>query len=135
LADAPVTLVPLPIRHVQIVLKYAGNDVDDGTMPIQDVVSALQGFSSAYARIANRYDPKEQHQIRISAISRSSFALLILAWATENPDVLIKGSAAAVQWIVGTIVKVIDLKKAAKGKPPISIAVNGSNNTVIVTTV
>jgi hypothetical protein len=102
-------------RYVQITLKYDGRDVDDGTMPIQDVVSALQGFSSAYARIANQHDPNEQHQIRVSAINQSSFAVLILAWATEHHQALLKGSASAVQWIVGAIVKVIELKKLSKG--------------------
>lgn len=133
----PEVVPPLSasVRTVQITLKYEGKDVDDGTMPIEDVVAALQGFSSAYAKLANRYDPNEQHQIRVSAINKSSFAVLVLAWATENHSALIKGSAAAVQWIVGTVIKVVELKKAAKGQPPVSVVVNGSNNTVIVTTV
>ena len=37
--------------------------------------------------------------------------------------------------IVTTILKLVELKKATKGKPPASVSIDGNNNTVIITTV
>lgn len=119
--------------QVEIVLKYDGFEVDDGTMPIEDVISALRGFSNAYGRVASSEDPSHQHQIRVAAINRSSFAVSIIAWATEYKALLVGGVPIA-SAIVGIILKLIELKKATQGQPPASITIDGNNNTVIVTT-
>ena len=119
--------------QVEITLKYDGVDVDDGTMPIDDVISALRGFSNAYGRIASTDDPNGNHQIRVSAINKSSFAVTIVAWATANATLLAVGTPIAAL-IVTTILKLIELKKATKGKPPAAVNVDGNNNTVIITT-
>lgn len=122
-----------PPVQVEITLKYDGVDIDDGTMPIDDVISALRGFSNAYGRIASADDPNGQHQIRVSAINKSSFAVTIIAWAVANTALLAVTTPIAAL-IVQTIIKLIELKKATKGKPPAAINVDGNNNTVIVTT-
>jgi hypothetical protein len=77
-------------KQVEITLKYNGMDVDDGTMPIDDVISALRGFSNAYGKIASSNDPNGQHRIRVSAINRSSFAVTILAWAAQNQSLSLR---------------------------------------------
>jgi hypothetical protein len=98
--------------QVEITLKYDGVDVDDGTMPIDDVISVLRGFSNAYGRIASTDDPNGNHQIRVSAINKSSFAVTIVAWATANATLLAVGTPIAAL-IVTTILKLIELKKAS----------------------
>jgi hypothetical protein len=128
-AVAPLAVV----GQVEITLKYDGVDVDDGTMPIDDVISALRGFSNAYGRVASTDDPNGQHQIRVSAINKSSFAVTIVAWATSNATLLAVATPIAAL-IVTTILKLIELKKATKGKPPAAVNVDGNNNTVIITT-
>jgi hypothetical protein len=128
-AVAPLAVV----GQVEITLKYDGVDVDDGTMPIDDVISALRGFSNAYGRVASTDDPNGQHQIRVSAINKSSFAVTIVAWATANATLLAVATPIAAL-IVTTILKLIELKKATKGKPPAAVNVDGNNNTVIITT-
>lgn len=133
----PDTDVVVPLAatgQVEITLKYDGADVDDGTMPIDDVISALRGFSNAYGRVASADDPNGQHQIRVSAINKSSFAVTILAWATANATLLAVATPIAAL-IVTTILKLVELKKATKGKPPASVSIDGNNNTVIITTV
>ena len=42
----------MSVDSVRVSLKYNGPDVDDGTMPLKDVVEALQGFAGAYDKIA-----------------------------------------------------------------------------------
>jgi hypothetical protein len=121
------------IAQVEIILKYDGRDVDNGTMPIEDVISALRGFSNAYGNIASEYDPNGQHQIRVAAINRSSFAVAIIAWANENRTVVMASLPVATA-IITLIIKLIDLKKATKGQPPASVNIDGSNNTVIIAT-
>jgi|ERR1022692_3709589 hypothetical protein len=132
MAQAPIDEPPSSAKtQVEITLKYDGRDVDDGTMPIEDVISALRGFSNAYGKIASVRDPEGQHQIRVSAINKSSFAVSIIAWVQQNQTLLAVGTPIAAL-IVTTIIKLIELKKATKGKPPTSITVDGNNNTVIV---
>jgi hypothetical protein len=121
------------LAQVEITLKYDGKDVDDGTMPIDDVISALRGFSNAYGKLASLEDPEGQHQIRVSAINKSSFAVSIIAWAQQNQTLLAVSTPIAAL-IVTTIIKLIELKKAAKGQPPASVTINGNDNTVTFTT-
>ncbi len=128
--DPPITAT----AHVEIILKYDGKDVDDGTMPVEDVISALRGFSNAYGKLASTKDPGGQHQIRVAAITRSSFAVAILAWAHENKMLLTAMVPPITTGIVALIIKLIELKKATKGQPPASVQIDGNNNTVIITT-
>lgn len=119
--------------QVEITLKYDGRGVDDGTMPIEDVISALRGFSNTYGKIASATDPNRQHEIRVAAINKSSFAVTILAWALEH-QALVMMTTPIAALIVQTILKLIELKKANKGQPPANVAINGNNNTVTITT-
>jgi hypothetical protein len=123
--------IVMPTTHIEIVLKYDGKDVDDGSMPIEDVISALRGFSGAYGKIASIHDPNGQHQIRVSAINHSSFAVTIVAWATEHKDALLAISKPIASFIVKTIMKLIEFTKATKGQPPPgNVQIDGNNNMV-----
>src|SRR5271163_3870942 len=70
--------MPDPLR---ISLTYHGPSADDGTMPVTDVVSALQGFAGAYGKIATRLTPQTEHRLRVSAVKQSSFEVLLLSMA------------------------------------------------------
>ena len=85
--------MPEPLR---MPLKYDGSNVDDGTMPVEDVREALQGFSGAYGNVASRVDPEGQHQLRVAAVRTGSFDLLILAWiaTTQMSEGLVSSRSA-----------------------------------------
>ncbi len=121
----------MPQGEIQITLKYNGTDVDDGSMPIGDVVSALQGFASAYGKLASKHDPSGEHQVRVAGISKSSFAVIIAAWAVQNHETILKVSEEAARWVVTTLIKHIQLKKETKGEQ-FSVNVEGNGNTVLV---
>jgi hypothetical protein len=120
---------------MRITLRYSGRDVDNGTMPIDEVVDALQGFSGAYGKIANHLDPGETHQLRVSAIRTGSFELLIVAWAvlTQTGDQLaaLETLGNATRYVLNVVAGVIGAKKHTKGQP-YSVSVRGDNNTVVV---
>jgi hypothetical protein len=46
-----------PGPALSIKLLYEGTDVDGGTMPIEEVVIALQGFAGAYGKVADHLIP------------------------------------------------------------------------------
>lgn len=118
----------MPREEVQLHLEYKGKDVDDGTMSLEDLVPVIQGFSSAYGKIAAEVDPRARHRLRIVAVRQGSFDLVLDVWRIlgENVDPLtsagiITGAAAAgitgavkvVQWIVG----VIRVKRHVRRRP------------------
>jgi len=114
---------------VEITLKYDGRGVDDGSMPVEDVISALRGLSGAYSKIAAVFDPNARHEIRVSAVNRSSFLVGFLAWAKANAGAL--KTLDAVKWIVSTILKLIEFKKANKGQSvPQPVFIQGNGNLV-----
>jgi hypothetical protein len=41
---------------MKITFRYAGPEVDSGSMDIEEVIEALQGFAGAYGRVANEID-------------------------------------------------------------------------------
>jgi hypothetical protein len=43
-------------EDTQVTLRYLGPDVDDGSIGIDDLLSALNGFSSAFYKVAERVD-------------------------------------------------------------------------------
>jgi hypothetical protein len=125
-------------QGIEISLTYNGPDVDDGTMPVGDVVTALQGFSGAYSKIASEHTPQIDHQLRVLGVKTGSFDLRIIAWAIlSDPAAMVQifekleKLTHAVQWIFSRIVDVIALKKHAKGRPT-TVDVTGDRNTVIV---
>lgn len=105
---------------LRITLKYEGRDVDDGTMPIDDVVEALKGFAGAYGKIATRVSPEVKHQLRVSAVRTGSFDLVILAWiaalGVASTDLQsLKPVADVALWVFRILKGVISAKKHTKG--------------------
>ncbi len=71
----------LMASETRITLRYNGPSVDDGSLPLDEVVGALQGFSGAYGKVSRLRGGEElEHQLRVSAVERGSFELVILAW-------------------------------------------------------
>ncbi len=123
-------------EQLRITLKYDGPDVQDGSMSLDDVVPVLQGFSSAYGKIAAEKGFLGQHRLRLVGIQRSSADLLLEAWrvVSGNAEAMaalgsVTSAAAAVSLL---ILEVIKLKKHVQ-KQPHSIALDGPTGSVVVT--
>jgi hypothetical protein len=116
-------------------LRYRGADVDNGTMGVDDVLEALQGFSGAFGKVAAELTPDVQYQLRLSAINKSSFELLMLgaAFVIAHKDQLkaLETLADAAKRIFRIVVDVINLKKHTKGQP-YNLSITGDHNTVLV---
>src|SRR5947199_7598179 len=100
---------------IRITLRYAGRDVDNGTMPIEYVSEALQGLSGAYGKVASLVDPKETHQLRLTGIDTHSFELLVVASivVSQTGDILgkLKTIADSAKHVITLVVDVIRAKK------------------------
>jgi hypothetical protein len=106
---------------VDVSLKYHGPDVDDGTMLVEDVVPALQGFSNAYSKIVATKNLPYEHKIRITGLTQGSFDISLQVWEaiTSNTDqiqavgVVAGGAVGVIKIIFG----VIDMIKHTKNRP------------------
>lgn len=133
-------------ESVDIELQYSGPDVDDGSMSLEDMIPALQGFSSAYGKIASLTSPEAQHKLRVTGVKKGSFRILLEAWnlATQNASQLEiaanitavgtavlgtgYGAIKIVKWIVG----VVKATKHTK-KRPYTETINADNQSVVIT--
>lgn len=125
---------------LQITLKYSGHDVDDGTMSLEDMIPALQGFASAYGKIANFENLDVQHKLRVVGVSKGSFDILLEVWeklGNNNGQLeALKVMGSGIAGIITIILGVIKIKKHIKKRPfttkPVpenkSIEINNSGN-------
>ncbi len=122
-------------NRLKVTLRYSGPDVDDGTMPVADVLSALGGFAGAYGKIAARYSPELEHRLRVSAVESRSFELVVWAWAilgqASGPLQTLQLLRNASRWVVAAIAKLIQVKKHIRGQPH-TVHVTGDSNTVVI---
>jgi len=104
-------------------------------MPIDEVIDALQGFSSAYGKVAAERESGVQHNLRVSEINKSSFELVVLAWIVlgdvSNQLQALNIVTGASRWVVSTIAGYITAKKHAHNQP-YTTRIDGDNNTVVV---
>ena len=129
-------------EDVRLYLRYAGKDVDDGTLDVEDLLAALNGFSSAFYRLADRESQDYKQRIKVTGISRSSanVHLQIFQLAQEHPLVTsaILGGAGYIGKKVADIVieKIAGVAKAKKhiqNSPyTTEFAVDGDHNQVII---
>jgi hypothetical protein len=124
--------MPEPLR---ISLRYRGRGVDDGTMPIEDVAEALDGFSGAYGKIASQISPETTYILRVTGVRTQSFDLLIAASiALSQYGDQFKAAELvidAAKHIFTLLSDVIKVKKHVKGHP-YTLSVKGDHNTVTV---
>lgn len=128
-------LLKLMASETRITLRYSGPSVDDGTLPIDDVVDALQGFAGAYGKVSRLRGTDVEHQLRVSAVRTGSFELVILAWAIlgQTPSSLqgLEVAVDATRWVISRVFSLIEAKKHAKNEP-FEINVKGNNNTFLM---
>lgn len=107
-------------------LLYSGREVEDGTMPVDDMVDALVGFSGAYAKIArSQFSPDYGHRIRVVGLQRGSARIIVdvLEWVRQNPQaagVLVTGmglAGAGVWKTLEFLSGIFKAKTALEGKP------------------
>lgn len=122
-------------NSMQIKLKYSGKEVDDGSMSIDDFLPVIQGFSSAYSKIANYYNLEYEQQLRITGIKKGSANILLQAWEKlgEHADQLQAVSivGGGVKKTFETILKLIGLAKHTK-KQPYTTNLSNNHNCIIV---
>jgi hypothetical protein len=109
-----------------IELVYDGTEMADGTVPVEDMIDALQGFSGAYEKVAKREgNPDERHRLRVSGLERGSSKIIvdIIEWIIHNPapaGALIAGAGLlgkGAYKIVSDIAGVMKGKKSLQGQP------------------
>jgi hypothetical protein len=127
-------------EETKVTLRYLGPDVDDGSIGVDDLLSALNGFSSAFYKVAERVDLDSQQRIKVTGISQSSanIHLAILDFTQNHP----KEAAAIGGAVVYVGKKLVDLvmsriSDVAKAKKHIqggkySVAQTGDNNRSII---
>jgi len=108
-------------QKIEIHLRYEGPDVDDGSMSIADIIPILQGFSSAYGKIANIEDPKSTHRIRITGVRPGSADIVLEVWKFLGENAPAIGAATALitggAYIVMKIMGIIKIKRHVKKQP------------------
>ncbi len=124
----------MPKEEIEIHLVYEGPDVDDGSMSIEDIVPVLQGFSSAYGKIAASDDPDSTHRLRITGVRRGSADIILEVWSLLGSNAAAICAAATVATGVYSIVKkimgVIALKRHVK-KRPYKESISATNSIVV----
>ncbi len=131
-----------PTEQIEIELKYTGEDVEQGTMSIEDMVPALQGFSSAYGKIASEGDLSVTHSLRITGVGKGSFHILIgiATYVQNNPEqvALIANAAtigsigtAGALGVIKTMMWVISLTKHIQ-KAPYEQTIHANNQSIVI---
>lgn len=113
-------------------------------MEVEHVVSALQGFSSAYAKFAPDTEAYN-HEIRIKAVKKGSTDLLldVIKFFVETPVAMESVRIVFANTPVAAIIKYMQLVRHIEGKPyetkpaPIQnnqsqVAVTNSNNATVI---
>ena len=125
----------LPRDQVEIHLRYEGPDVEDGTMSVQDIIPALQGFSGAYRKLASTDDPDSTHIVRVAAVRQGSADIVLEIWKSlgDNADQIVALGVltSSVFLICEKLARVIQLKRHVQGRPfEESIS---ANNSIVIT--
>lgn len=110
--------------HVELL--YGGSEVEDGTVPVEDMVDALVGFSGAYDKIARHQQGSDiGHRIRVVGLQKGSAKIVVdvVEWVAKNPaaaGVLVTGASvvgAGAYKVLTDLAGVIRGKKALQGQP------------------
>lgn len=121
-------------EKIKIKLKYAGPDVDDGSMSVEDIVPALQGFSSSYGKVASTQNIDFQHKMRITGVGKGSFDILLEVsnkLSEVGPLLNNLPEVALGTLILKKIVGVIKIKKHTE-KKSYTEKINAKGKTVVI---
>jgi hypothetical protein len=128
----------------EITLRYLGPDVDDGSIGVDDLLAALNGFSSAFYKVSERESANQQQRIKVTGISQSSanIHLSISDLIQAHPDAskavgtaLLGGVAYVGKKIVDVVVeKISGVAKAKKHiqNGPYTTEITGNDNRIII---
>lgn len=128
---------------VPITIHLDGAGVKDGSILIEDLVPALQGFSSAYGKIASNYSQNLNHKIRVESFKPGSFIVSLSTTILEHRDALdVAANAATVVGSIGNVgtvvykvidyvIKTLSAKKHIKNKP-FTQQVNYNSGSVVI---
>ncbi|HUB01859.1 MAG TPA: hypothetical protein VL983_04210 [Terriglobales bacterium] len=120
---------------IRISLRYIGPEVNTGEMDIDEVSSALAGFSRAYSKTASEISPESTHRLKVAALQESSFDVFIVAamQLTKFGDVVqqIETVTNAARFAFELITEVIRVKQHLKGKN-YTYNLNGRDNKITV---
>ncbi len=123
------------MNPVKISIRYCGKNVEDGAMPINDLVEALQGFSGAYDKILKHQNAEAHHVLKLTNIGKGSVDLLIQAYELIPDNMTIVavgiGGAVAIKSVVKIVGFLIEITKHIHNQP-YSVKVEGDNNVVII---
>ncbi|MFC1538895.1 hypothetical protein ACFL6H_05685 [Candidatus Latescibacterota bacterium] len=120
---------------INITIKYTGDDVDNGTMAIDDMIVALQGFSGSYGKIVKHSNFESKHALRVMGIQKGSCELLISAQESLNQNdtpALGKFEGNGVYEILELLNSAVNLTKHIK-KNEYNYNINSGENTISVT--
>jgi len=120
---------------IHVTLRYIGPDVDKGEMDIDEVVAALQGFSSAYGKVVAEVAPESRHQLKVTALRESSFdviiaATIIISQAGDTFEIA-KSIVNAAKYTFRLITEVVTLKKHTRSEQYVT-RVDGTRGDVTV---
>lgn len=128
--------------EVRLVLRYAGRDVDQGAIDVEDLLAALNGFSSAFYRLADRESQEIKQRIRVTGISKSSanVHLEIFQLAQTHPVItstLVGGVGYVAKKTADVVIeKIAAVAKAKKhiqnGTYTTEVSVNGDHNQIVI---
>ena len=137
-------------EETQVTLRYLGPDVDDGSIGVDDLLSALNGFSSAFYKVAERTDLDQQQRIKVTGITQSSanIHLAIIAFAKAHEaligttvsgaviagarDSLTEGVKRFTSSVIEKIVGTAKAKKHTQGGDFSVGEVSGDHNRVLI---
>ncbi len=127
--------MPKPNQQIEILLRYVGPEVEDGSMSLDDLVPVLQGFASAYGKVAGRRGIAGQHKLRLVAIRPGCADLILDVWGMIGKNTSNLQAVAALvisaMAIVSVIIQVITLKKHTK-KQPYQTRADGQSGLIVV---
>jgi hypothetical protein len=110
---------PVMAERTPVELVYDGEQVKDGSVPVEYMIDALVGFTSAYSKIARRTEGADlTHHIRVVGLRPNSTHILvdIVEWVKGNPaaaTVLLSGGTGLV---VGAYKVIKDIAAVFTGK-------------------
>ncbi len=129
---------------VPITIHLDGTGVQDGSILIEDLVPALQGFSSAYGKIASNYSQDLNHNIRVESFKPGSFIVSLSTTILEYKDALsatadamsivggVGVSGTVVYKVIDYVIKTLSAKKHIKNQPYTQQVNYNSGNVVII---
>src|SRR5581483_3846847 len=106
-------------QKITFKLLYHGRDVDDGTMAINDVTEALEGFSGAYTKVGAFLNSPDLN-LRVSAPQKGSFEIAVFAAMLAHHETQFHTVEQAWDWakrIFNIVKEVMELKKQTKAQP------------------